>query len=91
MVLHDEAPVEGFVHGHAQAPAQLGQSDEQQAESGGGVHVEVGQQLEVLDHVVSEVVGSPAGSCARRCRGGRANSPRADDCGRQAALHGSCK
>ena len=43
VVAHDEALGERFVHGHGEAAAQLGESDEQQAQAVFGVHGEVGQ------------------------------------------------
>ena len=57
VVAHDEALGERFVHGHGQAPAQLGESDEQQAQAVLGVHGEVTQQAKVFQDVVSQVLG----------------------------------
>ena len=57
VVAHDEALVQGLVHGHGQAPAQFGQSHQHQAQPVFGVHGEVGEQSEVFEHVVSQVLG----------------------------------
>ena len=42
---------------HGEAAAQLGQADEDQAQAVLRVHVEVGEQPQVFEHVVSEMVG----------------------------------
>ena len=52
----DEALAQGFVDCHGEPAAQFGQPDEQQAQAPVGVHVEVGEQPEVFEDVVSEVV-----------------------------------
>ena len=57
VVAHDEALGERFVHGHGQASAQFGESDEHQAQAVLGVHDEVGQQPQVFQDVVSQVLG----------------------------------
>ena len=41
---HDDALVEGLVHGHGQAPSEFGQADEQQAQAIVGIHLVVGEQ-----------------------------------------------
>ena len=41
----------------AQAPAQLGQAHQEQAQAALGVHGVVGQQPQVLEHVVAQVLG----------------------------------
>ena len=48
VVAHDEALGERFVHGHGEAAAQLGESDEQQAQAVFGVHGEVASTSEDL-------------------------------------------
>ena len=40
---HDEALGERFVHGHCEAPSQLGEPDQEQAQAVLGVHGEVGE------------------------------------------------
>ena len=45
------------MHRHGEAAAQLGEADEDQAHAVLGVHGEVGQQAEVLEDVVSQMVG----------------------------------
>ena len=57
VVLDDEPLLHRFVHGHGEAPSQFGQPHQHQAQPGGGVHVEVGQQPEVFQHVVAQMVG----------------------------------
>ena len=57
VVAHDEALAERFVHRHGEAPAQLGQPHEDEAHAVLGVHGEVGQQPQVLEHVAAQVVG----------------------------------
>ena len=53
---HNEALGERFVHGHREAPSQLGQPDQEQAQAVLGVHGEVGQQPQVFQDVVSQVL-----------------------------------
>ena len=43
MVAHDESLGERFVAGHREAPAQLGEADEDETHAVFGVHGEVGQ------------------------------------------------
>ena len=43
--------------GHGEATAQLGESDEEQAQAVLAVHGEVGQQPEVFEDVVAQVLG----------------------------------
>ena len=43
VVTHDEALGERFVHGHGESAAQLGESDEQQAQAVLGVHFVIAQ------------------------------------------------
>ena len=57
MVADDEALAEGFVHGHRQPPPELGQPDEDEAHALLGIHGEVGQEAEVLEDVVAQMVG----------------------------------
>jgi hypothetical protein len=45
------------VHGHGQVAAQLGQADQQQAQPWRGVHLVVGQQPQVFEHIVTQVLG----------------------------------
>ncbi len=56
MVADDDALCEGFVHGHGQSPAQFGEADQEQAQSVVGVHTVVGEQSQVFEHFVSEVM-----------------------------------
>ena len=49
--------VERLVHGHGQAAAQLGQAHQQQAQPVLGVHGVVGEQAQVFEHVVAQVLG----------------------------------
>ena len=44
------------MHAHAETAAQFGEADEEQAQAVVGVHVEVGEQPEVLEHVVAQMV-----------------------------------
>ena len=57
VVAHDEALCERFVAGHGESASQLGESDEQQAQAMLGVHGEVGQQPQVFEDVVAQVLG----------------------------------
>ena len=57
VVTHDEALGERFVHGHGEAAAQLGESDEQQAQAVLAVHGEVREEPEVFEDVVAQVLG----------------------------------
>ena len=50
VVAHDEALGERFVHGQGQAAAQLGESDEQQAQAVFGVHGEVATSEDLRGH-----------------------------------------
>ena len=66
VMAHDEALGERFVHGHREAPSQLGEPDQEQAQAMLGVHGEVGQQPQVFQDVVSQVRASSmtsTGSC----------------------------
>ena len=56
VLAHDEPLGEGFVDGHGEAAAQLGEADEQQAQAVLGVHLEIGEQAQILEHVVAQVV-----------------------------------
>ena len=56
VVAHDESLCERFVAGHGEAPAQLGESDEEQAQAVLGVHGVVGQQSEVFEDVIAQVL-----------------------------------
>ena len=57
MVAHDEALGERFVHRHGEAAPELGQPDQDEAQALLGIHGEVGQQAEVLEHVVAQMMG----------------------------------
>ena len=57
MVADDEALAEGFVHGHGQAPPELGQADEDEAQALLRIHGEVREQAQVLEDVVAQVMG----------------------------------
>ena len=57
MVSDDEALAEGLVHGHRQSPPELGEADEDEAHALLRIHGEVGEQAEVLEDVVAQVVG----------------------------------
>ena len=57
VVAHDEALCERFVAGHGEAAAQLGETDEQQAQAVVAVHGEVGQEAEVFEDIVAQVLG----------------------------------
>ena len=56
VVTHDETLAQRFVHGHGESASQLGQADQQQAQALLGVHDEVGEEPEVFEDVVSQVV-----------------------------------
>ena len=56
MMAYDEALGEGFVHGHGEAPAQLGEPDEHQAQAILGVHGEVAQEAKIFEDVVAQVL-----------------------------------
>ena len=57
VVPDDEALAERLVDGHGQPAAQFGEADEEHAQPALGVHAEVGEQAEVLEHVVAQVLG----------------------------------
>ena len=57
VVPDDEALAQGFVDGHGEPAPEFGESDEDQAQSLFGVHGEVGEQAEVFEHVVAQVLG----------------------------------
>ena len=57
VVAHDEALCERFVAGHGEAAAQLGETDEQQAQAVVAVHGEVGQEAEVFEDIVAQGAG----------------------------------
>ena len=56
VVTHDEALGERFVHGHGEAAAQLGESDEQQTQAVLAVHGEVRQQAKIFEDIVAQVL-----------------------------------
>ena len=56
VVAYDEALGERFVHGHGEAAAQLGESDEPQTQAVLAVHGEVGQQAKIFEDVVAQVL-----------------------------------
>jgi hypothetical protein len=57
VVAHHDALGERLVHRHAQAPAQFGQPHQQQAQAPLGIHGVVGQQAQVFEHVVAQMLG----------------------------------
>ena len=57
VVAYDESLGERFVAGHGEAAAQLGESDEQQAQAVVAVHFVIAQQPEVFEDVVAQVLG----------------------------------
>ena len=57
MVSDDDALAEGLVHGHRQPPPELGEADEDEAHALLRIHGEVGEQAEVFEDVVAQVVG----------------------------------
>ena len=66
MVSDDDALAEGLVHGHRQPPPELGEADEDEAHALLRIHGEVGEQAEVFEDVVAQVVASSTtrtGSC----------------------------
>jgi hypothetical protein len=52
VMLDDDPLGQGLVHAHVQAAAQLDLADEEEAEAL-GVHLVVGQETQVLEHVVA--------------------------------------
>ncbi len=56
MVADDDALVQRLVHRHGQAPAQLGEADQEHAQARLGIHGEVGEQLQVLEDFVAQVL-----------------------------------
>ena len=56
VVAHDESLGERFVAGHGETAAQLGEPDEEQAQAVLAVHGEVGQEAEVFEDVVAQVL-----------------------------------
>ena len=57
MMLCDNALRQRFVHGHGKAPAQFGQPDQHHAHTTLRVELEVGQQSEVFEHLVVQMMG----------------------------------
>ena len=57
MITHHDALGERLVHGHAQAPAQLREPDQEQTEPIVGIHLVVGEQAQILEHLVAQVMG----------------------------------
>ena len=57
VVPDDEALAQRFVDGHGESASEFGESDEDQAQALFGVHGEVGEQSEVLEDIVSQVLG----------------------------------
>jgi hypothetical protein len=53
VMAHHDALGERFVHRHAQAPAQLREPDQQQAEAVFRIHLVVGEQTQILEHLVA--------------------------------------
>ena len=54
---HDDALVEWLVDGHGEAASELGESDEEEAQTVFGLDVVQRQQSEVFEDVVSQVMG----------------------------------
>ena len=54
---HEQALGEGLVDAHGETAAQFGEADEEQAQAVLGVHGKVGEEPEVLEHVVAQMVG----------------------------------
>ena len=57
VVTHDEALGERLVAGYGESAAQLGESNEQQAQAVLAVHGEDGQKPEVFEDIVAQVLG----------------------------------
>ena len=57
MMLCDDALCQRFVHGHGEAAAQFGQPDQHHAHTTLRVELEVGQQPEVFEHFVAQMMG----------------------------------
>ncbi|OGA40816.1 MAG: hypothetical protein A3G24_28455 [Betaproteobacteria bacterium RIFCSPLOWO2_12_FULL_62_13] len=57
VVAHDDALGERLVHGHHQAPAQFGEADQQQTRAPLRVHGVAGEQPQILEDVVAQVLG----------------------------------
>ena len=57
VVSDDEALGERFVHGHGEAAPELGEADQDEAQALLGIHGEVGEQAEVFEHVVAQMMG----------------------------------
>ena len=57
VIAHDDALREGLMHGHGEAPSQLGLAEQQKAEPVFGVHLVVGQQAEVFEDFGSKMMG----------------------------------
>ena len=56
MVADDDPLRERLVHRHGEPTPQLGLADEQQAEAVLGVHRVVGQEAQILEDVVAQVM-----------------------------------
>ena len=57
VVADDEALAERLVDGHGQPAVEFGESGEQHAQAAFGVHLEVGEEPEILEDVVAQVLG----------------------------------
>ena len=57
MMAHHDALGERFVHRHAQAATQLGESDQQQTQAVFRIHLIVGEQTQILEHLVAQMMG----------------------------------
>ena len=55
MVADDDSLGERLVGRHAQAPPQLGLPDEKQAEPVLGVHLVIGEQAQIFEHLGAQV------------------------------------
>jgi hypothetical protein len=57
VVAHDDALGERLVHGHGDPAPELGLADEDEAEPVLRVHLVVGEETEILEHLAAEVLG----------------------------------
>ena len=64
---HDDALVECLVDGHGEAASELGESDEEEAQTVFGLDVVQRQQSEVFEDVVSQVMGASSNTSRGRC------------------------
>jgi len=57
VVADDDPLCEGFVHGHGETAAEFGLAEEEQTQTVLGIHLIVGEEAEVFEHVGAEVMG----------------------------------